>query len=116
MADRGRPKNPSSFVIRRWLCALLEFDRAKLLGEKHSGALGTAAAEMLKKYPHLKVSQTEIRRMLAKWRAPNAGMTFLCRELSSEEGTAVMPDGTVLRFPLQVKVGPRPNYVRHNKR
>jgi len=41
-------------------------------------------------------------------------MTLLCSELNPEENTKVMPNDYVLTFSLQVKIGPRPNYPRHN--
>src|SRR5450755_3459428 len=98
MANRGRPRKSSSFGVIRWLHALFEFDRARRAGEKHSAALHTAAAEVLRKRPHLKISQTEIRRMHAQLRAPSLGMTLLCSELNPEENTKVMPNDYVLTF------------------
>jgi hypothetical protein len=41
-------------------------------------------------------------------------MALLCRELNPEENTVLMPEGTELKFSLQVRVVPRPGYPRHN--
>ncbi len=81
MAKPGRPPKSTSFAAKRWLYALCEFDKARQAGEKHSAALHTAAAEMLRKHPHLKISETEIKRMLAQLRRRPRGLVLFCSEM-----------------------------------
>lgn len=114
MSQRGRPKKNSSLRAKQWLYALSEYDKARASGQKHSVALDTAATRILAKYPHLKICRTEIKRMLAELRPPGKVMVLVCTEINPEENTAVMPDGTRLRFSLRVRVGECPVYPRHN--
>jgi hypothetical protein len=114
MARRGRPKKSSCLGAKRWLYALSEYDNARASGQKYSVALNTAATRILAKYPHLKICRTEIKRMLAQLRPLGKVMVLVCTEINPEKNTAVMPDGTRLRFSLRVRVGECPVYPRHN--
>jgi len=101
-------------VAKRRLYALNEYDKARAAGEKHSEAVRIACEEVQRKYPQLKTCQTEIKEMLAEWRGPNKGFVLFCKEVNPDAHTAVMPDGTRLRFSLQVGLEQRPDYPRHN--
>jgi hypothetical protein len=114
MAKRGRPEKSSSLRVKRWLYALSEYDEARASGQKYSVALDTAVMRVFAKYPRLKICRTEIKRMLAQLRPTGRAMVLVCTDINPDENTAVMPDGTRLRFSLRVKVGLCPVYPRHN--
>jgi hypothetical protein len=114
MAKRGRPRKSTSLLAKRRLYALNEYDKGRAAGEKHSEAVRIASEEVQRKYPHLKISQTEIKEMLAEWRGPSKGFVLFCKEIDPDEHTAVMPKGERLRFSLQVRLEQRPDYSRHN--
>ena len=104
-------------MIVRKIIVLNAYDQAKRGGEKHSSAVTEAVAAVKKFHPGMKVSETEVKRILAEHRAKEAPMVELVTEktLSPEEcKLSGLPEGKTFSRSLVLGYGPRPKYKRAN--
>jgi hypothetical protein len=143
MAKRGRPnKNGAKpgWMLFRIATVLHAYDQARSSGEKHSGAIAAAAAAVRSQVPEMRISETEVKRVLAEFRSKNSGQTliitqsivrgrkldiwfdnlrWIAEESPRKLGVPHLPDyrskPRQLRT-LRIKVGPRPRHPRSNAR
>jgi hypothetical protein len=119
------------------MCA---YDEARQKGEKHSVAIAEAVAFVREHFAGMRISETELRRVLARCRPRGAGTIFrferlvwtddgemgfdTIREqpgiLHGHEGQAkaVPREGCSISAPMLFKIrfSERPNYPRHNRK
>jgi hypothetical protein len=84
----GRPakhgvKDPRT--LSRTLAVLYSFDRARARGEKYSAAIRESVASVRQLHPEMRISETEVKRILAEFR-PRGARTILMAEYSVVEG------------------------------
>lgn len=142
--QRGRPrKEPDRIPFWRFVragIAMCAYDEARQKGEKHSAAIAQAVAFVREHFAGMRISETELRRVLSMWRpkgvqtifrfersvwTDDPGMGFdTIREqpgiLHWREGQAesVPPEGCSTSAPMifQIRLSERPNYPRHNRK
>jgi hypothetical protein len=133
---RGRPrkngvKDPS--FLARALKVLHAYDEARLGGMKHSAAVKESVSFVRNIDPHMPISETEVKRILAELRPSDSpvGLLSSCEVLEGPEAAtrrrffAQMigkensadflskdPERPLKRFSFGI--GKRPNYPRHN--
>ncbi len=116
---RGRPKESGMEEgprFERTAQALLIYNKARAAGEKHASALQMAAQAIRAQNPGIRISLTEVRRILAKLQPRNKPISFSVTEPNSIEAQEIrtLPNGQ------RVKMGPkfgfriRPQYPRSN--
>lgn len=76
MAQRGRPKLNGATKLQRDLTVLWSYNESRRAGEKHASAVASVASEVRKQLPGVKVSETEVKRVLARFQ-PKAIQRFL---------------------------------------
>jgi hypothetical protein len=116
-ARRGRPKangRQSDYFFLRDLNIVAEFTKFREAGEKHTEALKETVKSIQQKYPGMKVSVTEVKRVLARKWSARSTLCLLPREPNDEERIQVTPRGQRVRIVLRVFGGPRPQFPRHN--
>ena len=119
MAKRGRPKKDGLqpfWMLRRRMEATYEYDQARRAGEKHSSAVRSAAAAVRQRYPGMRLSETEVKRILADWRPRNCRTGVLITKPEPPDDIFTLPDGRKARKRLIVGYGPCPRYPRQNAR
>jgi hypothetical protein len=121
----GRPKADGRqpfMVVERLSLVLFAYDLARKAGMKHSMAI-MAAVEYVKTIaPAMKISETEVKRILAYWRAKGAtNKCLLVTKPDPANRTVSVPvreDGKIVFKPRRilytVSQGPRPIYPRVN--
>jgi hypothetical protein len=139
---RGRPRKKKGKITRRDFVragiVMSAYDEIRQSGEKHSVAIALTVEIVKQRYPKLRISETAVRRILAKWR-PRAKQTILRFDHTSptNEGLARIakirqctaisqhPDAPVLplesyMYPrkkvYKIRFAERPNYPRHNRK
>lgn len=141
---RGRPRKTNDRVPF-WRFALAgiamcAYDEARQKGEKHSVAISEAVAFVREYFAGMQISETELRRVLARWRPRGAGTIFRFERsvwpddegmgfdniheqpsvLHRSEGQAesVPPEGRSVSAPMvfKIRLSERPNYLRHNRK
>jgi hypothetical protein len=140
----GRPKNKNG-TITLWSFAragmiMSAFDETRASGEKHSVAVTEAVNRIRQRHPEMPVSESEVRRTLAKYR-PTSSRTILrfqrsilddaklarlrCMlekvdEMQRDKGPSVTsPSGRILlksRTAYVFGYKQRPLYPRHNRK
>jgi hypothetical protein len=143
MAKRGRPKKHGAkqgWTLLRDSIALGGYDEARQRGEKYIVAISEAVSAVRKWDPKMHISETEVRRVLARWRSNiTAAWSILPEPVKILERSAAELDSRAtqdfLRIqailmgkPLEpggrppkvrvisVKLGPKPSYPRINSR
>jgi hypothetical protein len=140
----GRPRKSDGVIspqdFARAGIAMSVYDEARGNGQKHSVAVTQTVEFIKQRHPKMRISETEVKRILAKFR-PRNSQTILRFERStlSEEGLVKFhwiqerlralqqKDGLSLPAPADVGVtkpvttykirfGERPNYPRHNRK
>jgi hypothetical protein len=115
MAARGRPvKNgvKEARVLFRTMIALQGYDQSRSHGEKYTASLEAGIAAVRTAVPGMKMSMTEMKRVLAEFRSPDLAETFL----TSENENTVGPNGRKYQKAWVLTVGATPEYPRHNAR
>lgn len=115
MPQRGRPKNNGARdaeYLFRVAIALCAFDQARLAGEKYSAALQAAVAAVHQNFPDSSMSETEMKRILAELRSSSMDSTLFFDET---DNTVPVNEITHVRA-WTIRIGPMPNYPRHNAR
>src|SRR5262249_28847505 len=88
---RGRPKTNGvrpGWVLLRDNIALNAYDEARTSGEKHETALKTMVAAVQRWNPEMSMSETEAKRILARWRGKERTGTILGRGEQVLQGEA----------------------------
>lgn len=141
---RGRPRKARD-TIQFWQFAraarvMSAYDEARGRGEKHSAAVQYAVDFVKQRSPKMRISRTEVKRILATWR-PRGSQTILRFEHSSMseedikrrrwilEQVAVLQEKKGLPLPtppncdparnvavIKLRFAERPNYPRHNRK
>jgi hypothetical protein len=114
----------SAKKFHRALVALHGYNQARAAGEKHSVALTAAIAEVQKQFPGLRISETEVKRILATYQPKGATVAWTVSKGSDGEvdppagmvEALGLREGKKLRHVLSVGFGPRPEYPRFNAR
>jgi hypothetical protein len=101
MAQRGRPKLNGVAKLQRDLTAIWSYNESRDAGEKHSIAVAHAVSEVGKRHPDIKVSETEVKRALAKFQPKGYAETFVVTKIKNGFGLAF---------------GARPKHARINAR
>ena len=101
MAQRGRPKLNAVAKLQCDLSAICSYNESRHAGEKHASAVASAASEVRKRYPGMKVSETEVKRVLARYQPKGYPQVFTVTKLKNGFG---------------VGFGPRPEHTRINAR
>ncbi len=124
MRKAGRPRKNGLqpvWVLQRVTLALFAYERAREAGEKHCVAVSEAVKYIRKIAPTMRISETEVRRIVAYWRPRGATKCLLVREPRLEENTILAlakNDGVVSfvnrRVLYTAYSGPRPIYSRAN--
>jgi hypothetical protein len=93
------------------------YDEARQKGEKHSVAITQAVDSVAQYHAGLRVSETELRRILATWRPRGAErilrferLVWIDEEVTPEVGSSSAP------MVLTIRLCERPSYSRHNRR
>lgn len=99
MAQRGRPKLNGVTKLQRDLTVVWSYNESRGAGEKHAVAVANAVSEVRKQYPDMKISETEVKRVLAKFQPKGYPQVFTVTKLKNGFG---------------VGFGPRPEHARIN--
>ncbi len=140
----GRPRNPEGAIspqdFARAGIAMSVYDEARETGQKHSVAVAQTVEFIKQRHPKMRISETEVKRILAKLR-PRKSQTILLferstpseeelakfrciqeqlRALQQEKGLRLpVPSGVDAAKPVtiyKIRFGERPNYPRHNRK
>ena len=117
MNKRGRPtKNGqvSIRMLRRDTMILYGYDQARSLGEKHAVAIQEAVRYVRETDSRLRISETEVRRVLARWRLRRDPCGLVVVKPDPSESTLTFSNGMEFRIGLTAADGPRPIYPRVN--
>jgi hypothetical protein len=138
----GRPRKKEGVIadkeFARAVIAMSVYDEARGNGLKHSSAVAEAVEFIKQHYPTKRISETELKRILSKFR-PKESQTILLFERSTLTGedlarfkwiqeqlaalhqkkgltppSDVIPPKTVMTY--KIRFGERPNYPRHNRK
>jgi len=118
MPPRGRPRKNGEkprWMFERSLFILLEFHKTRNREPKHSAAIRDTVAVIRRKYPELPISETEVKRILAKWMPRDCETAFLVREPANPDAMHRLPCGDY-RPTVSIYIGPRPVYPRINQK
>ena len=115
MNERGRPRKSGQLVrmLRRDPMILYGYDQARRLGEKHVVAIQEAVRYVRETDSRLRISETEVKRVLARWRPRHDPCGLVVVKPDPSESTLTLP-GMVFRIGLTAADGPRPIYPRVN--
>lgn len=114
MSPQGRRGRPNSnglqpaWMLGRDFEILLRFDRARRAGEKYLAAVAIAGLAV-------RVSRTEVKRVLARWRSQHSNVGLVFSEPDGQQ-VRTLPDGTKVRQGPNFGFGPKPKYARANAR
>jgi hypothetical protein len=114
MSKLGRPRKDGvkpPWHLCRTVVGLCGYGKERRAGGKYEASLESAVAEVKRAYPHLPMSLTEMKRILAESR-PKTGLkaTFLVAECEN----FALPEGRMTQRAWEIRIGPQPNYRRHN--
>ena len=101
MAQRGRPKMKGVAKLQRDLTIVWSYNESRRVGEKHAIAVASAATQVRDQYPGMRVSETEVKRVLAKYQPKGNSEAFIV---------------TKLRNGFGLGFGSRPTHARINAR
>lgn len=137
MGKRGRPRKNGAkpgWMFGRALVILYEYDKARAK-QKYTAAIEAAISGVRAWWPEMRVSATEVKRVLAEFRSKQLRTTILrvYRELVGAEADEYLRRLTELEklcgLPaqlrsaksepprvriLEIRMGPNPDYPRHN--
>jgi len=121
MRKPGRPRKngfqPMTMLVRVTL-ATFAYGRARDAGEKHSTAVREAVKYVRETAPSMRVSETEVKRIMAKWRSKRRSTCLYVSKPNVEPCIISVPgrDGRMIdaRVVYTASVGPHPTYTRAN--
>ena len=121
MGKRGRPtKNglQPAWMLFRCFLVLHAYNKARSSPLKHSSAVTEAVAIVKKTWPDMPISETEVKRILAKFQPKGIPVAVKVRKASdSPLRPAVcqvmgVPEGSKMKTTYIFGFGPRPQYPR----
>jgi hypothetical protein len=121
MAKRGRPKKDGvqpGWMLLRVVLVLNAYNEARSSPLKHSSAVTEAVAIVKKTYPGMPISETEVKRILAKFQPQGVPVAFKVTKASEKtlppEVCELMgvPEGSKMKTTFTFGYGPRPEYPR----
>jgi len=120
----GRPKKNGLqpiWVLERLALVLFAYERARGAGEKHSVAITETVRYVRVTAPLMRISETEVKRILAYWRPRGVTKCLLINKPGPEVNTIPVPvekNGVVsfinCRVLYTATQGPRPIHRRAN--
>ncbi len=117
MKKRGRPRKDGrepAYVLERIVLVVHAYALFREAGEKHSVAICEVVEYIRKIAPAMRISKTEVSRILAAW-LPRCGQSCLVvRKPLSESDIRRLPNGRTVRVLYTVSVERRPLYPRAN--
>jgi len=123
MHNVGRPRGGRQpiWVLQRILLALFAYERAREQGEKHCVAVREAVEYIRRAATAIRISETEVKRIVAYWRPKGSTKCLRVSQPRPEENTISVPvkrNGVVSFIKCRVLYtaapGPRPLYSRTN--
>ncbi len=121
MAVRGRPRKGGYqpiWMLYRATYGLYAYQVARKAGQKHSVAISEAVKYVREKIPAMPISETEVKRIVARWQSRKNRICLFVGEPGPEPRFTLGPgpDGKIrpLRIVHTVCVGPHPDYPRSN--
>ena len=123
MGKRGRPRRHGlqpGWMFHRCCLVLHAYNEARSSPLKHSSAVTEAVATVKKTWPDVPISETEVKRILAKFQPKGIPVAFRVKKVSDSETPlppAVcelmgVPAGSKMKTTLTFGFGPRPDYPR----
>jgi hypothetical protein len=121
MKKPGRPKKngqkPMS-VLERVMLVIHAYNLARDAGEKHIVAVLEAVNYVRDTAPAMRISETEVKRILAMWRPKGKATCLFVSKPDPEHSIIKVPgrDGRMVnaRIMYTASVGPRPTHPRAN--
>src|SRR5215475_8915056 len=101
MAQRGRPKMSGMIRLLRDLVVVSSYNESRRSGEKHATAIASAVLKVRSQCPGVKISETEVKRVLARYQPRGYAITWVV---------------TKLRNGFSMGFGARPEHTRINAR
>ena len=118
MEKRGRPRKNGEqpiWMLDRVTLVVYAYDQAREAGEKHMAAITEAVEFIRENRPWMKVSQTEVKRILANWRSKRRPVGLLVTKPDPADCKLTLPDGRIVRRVLGAAFGPRPIYLERTQ-
>ena len=116
MKKRGRPK--SSYqdfgILERAVLAVYAYVQAREAGDKHIVAITEAVNYIRTICPSMKISETEVKRIVAVWRSIQRATCLVVSKPDPQHSIISLPRGGRGKILYTVSVGPRPTYPRAN--
>lgn len=121
MGKRGRPRKNGQqpgWMFFRVALVLYGYNEARSSGLKHSSAVTEAVAFVQKTFSGMPISETEVKRVLAKFQPQGVPVSLRITKSSEQtlppEVTEEMgvPQGSKMKTVLAFGDGPRPEYPR----
>jgi hypothetical protein len=113
----GRPRKNGGkpmWMLERETLVLYAYGRARDGGNKHSVAISEAVKYIRDNTPTLPISETEVKRIVARWRSNRRPMCLVVTKPDPEHNSVVLPFVGRVRTLYTASVGPRPTYPRAN--
>ena len=128
----GRPRKIKGVIseskFARVRIAIGLYDEERKNGQKHSAAVSQTVELIKLRYPMIRISETEVKRILASWHPREShnnllieGLTYTEEERANDSRlenptgpSDVISRNSVTRY--QVRFGKRPSYPRHNRK
>ena len=117
MNKPGRPRKNGPqpmWMLERIILALYAYGRAREAGEKHTVAISEAVKYVRETAPRMRVSETEVKRIVAAWRSKQRGTCLFIRKPDPQHSITPLPRRRNDRILYTASVGPRPVYPRAN--
>ncbi len=117
MEKPGRPRKNGEqpmWMLGRATLAVYGYDQARKAGEKHMAAITEAVRLIRATHPRMKISETEVKRVLADWRSSRRPVGLVVTKPDPAECMLTLPDGRVVKRLLCAGFGLRPVYPRAN--
>ena len=117
MKKRGRPRKNGPqpmWMLERIILALYAYDRARDACEKRSVAISEAVKYIRDTAPAMRVSETEVKRIITRWRSKQRATCLLIRKPDPQHSIIPLSRGRNGRILYIASIGPRPVYPRAN--
>src|SRR5947209_18065551 len=113
MKQPGRPRTNGLqpfWMLRRRMMVLYAHGRSRAAGEKHSVAVGEAVRYVRENAPEMRISEAEVRRVVALWRSRRRATCVSVNKPNPERSTISLRrrDGKIIqvRIVYTASVGP----------
>lgn len=101
-------------MLRRITLAVFGYDEARTAGAKHLAAVEEAVRFVRSADPRMRISTTEVKRILAEWRPAHQSCGLFVVKPDLANSVIILPNGQVARIGLTAGWAPRPSYPRAN--